>query len=151
MKNVNTYVAVLFLTLFLGCDSATQRERSTIQRFRDNGFIPSGATNVYVKDNHGGFHGDGLTFLTFRSEEVPTSYWIQQAAWKPMPMEKRAQTTFDVVSEQLNVPDAYIPQMSSPSLSYFMNDRSDYREIHTGHLYLRDEQSRQYWYFNWTE
>lgn len=151
MRMPNVYAILLLLTILVGCDSSTKREQNVRQRFLDNGFIPPNAADVLVKDNHGGFHGDGLTFVAFSCVEVPPSFWTKHAEWKPMPLEKRAQTTFDVVCGQLNVPEPQKPNLKSSTLAYFIDDKSDYREIHTGHLFLKDDNTHQYWYLNWTE
>ena len=128
-------------------------KKRVVQHFREIGLIPKSAKNIFVRDNHGGFHGDGLTFLTFKVSDNkpnfwmknPHPFWLKDASWKSLPFQENGvQSLYDSVIRELIIPKEIRPDLQSKSLLYFIYERN------TQDIYIVDEQKKRYWYLNVT-
>ncbi len=144
------FFSILIGTLLLGCDSASHKDRATLKRLQENGFIPQTVTQTIVRDSHGGFHGDGCMFVTFISSDTNQSWKWPSEKWIILPLDSRAKETLNIVVKDLSIPADQLPDMSSSSVYYLIDDSSDRRDAFTGHLYIQDKEKNQYWYFNVT-
>ena len=143
------YISVYAWMVFDRSESAFAmkiKNHRALKREQEHGLVPANATDIYIQDNHGGFHGDGLTFLTFTCVSQEPNIPIKPN-WEKPPLFEKAQSTFDFVINCFSVPAHYLPDMSSPSVYYMINDRGG-GEFHVGHLYIHDKEKDQYWYFN---
>lgn len=125
------------------------RDRSTMKRLTETGFIPQNAANIILQDSHGGLHGDGCMFVTFRLSKTDHSWPWLLSEWSKLPLGSHHETTFDRVIKEFSIPAEQLPDLSSASV-YYLNDDSSGRRAPPGHLYIQDRDKNQYWYFNVT-
>ncbi len=134
------------------------------------GFIPANAKNIFVKDNHGGFHGDGNQFVTFVYEgdakdipgvksinssirlyrKDPVAHWTPQMNWEKPALNESCELTIKYVTNDLGVPEKYIPNSESNTLHYYCTDDLKHRGSYCKNLHIYDTTVSRYWYFNIT-
>lgn len=149
LKSFYLMIHTLMILILAACDISN--EQATLEYLQKIKYIPATAEQIYLRDNHGGLHGDGMTFVTFISGEEQPSFISENTQLKPLPLDVRAQKTFDVVCESLKIEPKVKPNLNSSTLRYFVDDSRDYRAYMTGHLYIIDSEARRFWYFNYTE
>lgn len=129
----------------------------------ETGFIPATAANVVVRDDHGGFHGDGrrLVIFDYGSQSLDELQPVRQLTlsaaargvsfeWRTKPFDERSQATLQTLAH-FDIDPVLWPDTDSAAIGYWCDDTSDYRPYQCGHLYIHDPNARRFWYINITD
>ncbi len=93
MKPMRKAVFVLFSLLLMLPLSACNSERGKEEVAAALGIDVSGGTETEHTDTHGGFHGDGTTFIALHfSDEACLNEIESSASWKPLPLSENLET-----------------------------------------------------------
>ena len=131
------------------------RQNEASRRNHLRWILPKGSESVYLRDDHGGFHGDGCTFLTYTCSEnelTDLEARIQQAfgrVWERAPLGWPELNTIRIASEVLQIPKELGPDGISPSLKCVHSDNvlpSDRRAQYFKNECIIDTKSRRVWY-----
>lgn len=85
-------------------------------------WLPHDATVLFFSDSHGGFHGDGETYLAFTASPVEIAKLLGDLAdshgvsWMTTRLDKAACRTIDCVSRNLRVPTQFRPDTTNTYL-----------------------------------
>lgn len=136
----------------------------------ETGVIPQNAKNIYVRDSHAGFHGDGNRFVTFiytgnvrdvpevkkinafikYNREKPTPHISVQMNWKKSPPGLFYGSTVSIVTSDFGIQEEYLPNTESSTLYYYCTDDLKSKGLYCRKLHIYDSAENKYWYFNVT-
>jgi len=155
---------LLLWFVFFGPFSFLQNKMS-LEHLREIGYIPQEAHDIYISDAHGGFHGDGDTFLVFScpreclislKDRIERGYSFQIArgftsGWSGYSDANISEInrTIELITSQNQKSAKHKPDIRSPDVIFLCGDKNP-RDGYCGSLFAIDFSSQRFWYLNIT-
>ncbi|MEN8131601.1 MAG: hypothetical protein ABFS45_15695 [Pseudomonadota bacterium] len=147
---------------FIGSESG--RNEAALKRLRDRGYLPSAAQNVFVNDSHGGFHGDGTTFIVFDCTDSCLNdlrakisqdhdYRLSRnpdEVWKRTLKDGAAKRTLEITTQDVKQIESLVPDLNSENVEFRCIGRVTTPFSFCTSLYLVDIKAGRFWYMNIT-
>lgn len=140
------------------------RNAAALTRLREAGYVPAEATDVFISDTHGGFHGDGDTLLVFAcgracldqlKERVSRDYASQIARgltrdWSTpsTPGLPQIQRTLESIASTDRGRRPRMPDLSPGSVLVLCGEQGSGPTSYCGNLFVLDYGRQRFWYMN---
>ena len=123
-----------------------------IHRISEVQWLPEQANVLFFKDNHGGFHGDGTTYLSFTTETANIPLLIEYFSrshglnWETNALDQSAIQTINGAAGNLKVPPEMKPD---PGKHYIIGHKQPFQMLYYT-LVIIDADTKQVWYIRIT-
>ena len=142
-------VILWFVGLWLLLDPPFKGKR-TLSKLK---WIPEQTTNLFIKDTHGGLHGDGITYLYFECSSpnalkiIESRTWRGSSPWKNGPIREDVINSFTQLAQKFSAPEAAIPPFSESSIRYQTYPKEK-PKWHYKEIMVVDEANGKIWYIS---
>ncbi|MFQ5684848.1 MAG: hypothetical protein ACE5HC_16465 [Candidatus Binatia bacterium] len=143
---------------------ASWRNETALKRLRDRGYLPADAREILVKDSHGGFHGDGTTFIVVECSpeclrelraKINKDYDYRLSvspheSWRRSLHDDAAKRTLEITADKENDDSSLLPDIGSKGLEFRCIGRIKEPFSYCTTLYIIDHAVGRFWYMNIT-
>src|SRR5262245_54659693 len=150
---IGVTVIVCWAGAFLWFSFGSWPKTKKLKQFRDARLIPADAQEVFLEDDRGGFHGDGLTFLSYRCTEAEFNKFAKgpdkflQGEWLSVALPSQATKTVNYVNEHFKIPESKVPQFGQAKVKWCCSEFQSKGMNHFGEIYFIDDQEYRVWYY----
>lgn len=131
-------VAVFVVGDFLGTRGPSEQEV-----LKSIPWIPDSAEVVFVKDSHGGMHGEGRAFVCFRCGAADFDRLAKMFPWAPQPIPQETVSLVQSSVSMFDIPPAQAPPVSEPQMKFYRENKQA--------VSLCDPERRTVWYLSVTQ